>query len=158
MLGWVKGKPEFEMDALCSDVFVEILMPSLFPDAIEEINYHKKKEARVIILSSALNSICRAVSESLGIDGYICTSLEVSDGVLTGLPEGRLCFGEEKLNRLNGYCTSGNIDKSSSWYYSDSISDLPVLSSVGNPVCVNPDRALKKEARKRGWKILRWEN
>jgi phosphoserine phosphatase len=77
---------------------------------------------------------------------------------MTGRPAGRLCYGDEKLNRLNGYCISNNTDQSAIWYYSDSISDLPVLSAVGKPVCVNPDRALKKEALKRGWKILLWQD
>jgi HAD superfamily hydrolase (TIGR01490 family) len=158
LAGWVKGKNEDELKALCSDVFTRVLLPSVFSEAVKEIDNHKKQGANVIILSSALNPICNAMSESLGADGYICSSLEAVDGYLTGQPEGRLCFGDEKLNRLNGYCADGNIDKSVSWYYSDSISDLPVLTFVGNPVCVNPDSELKKEALKRGWKILRWKN
>jgi len=158
LAGWVKGKDEEEMKALCSDVFSRILLPSVFSDAVEEINNHKMLGANVIILSSALNPICSAMSESLGTDGYICSSLEAVDGFLTGQAEGRLCFGEEKLNRITGYCAGCNIDKSLLWYYSDSISDLPVLTFVGNPVCVNPDRELKKEALKRGWKILHWKN
>ncbi len=158
LAGWVKGKNEDELNALCSEVFSRILLPSVFSDAVEEINIHKKQGAKVIILSSALNPICNSMSESLGTDAYICSSLEAEDGYFTGRPAGRLCFGAEKLTRMNGYCNAGNIDKSVSWYYSDSISDLPVLSSVGYPVCVNPDRKLKKEALKRGWKVLRWKN
>ncbi len=158
MVSWVRGKTETELKELCASVFNEVLLPSLFIDAIKEISFHKDRNARVIILSSALDYLCRAISENLGIDGYICSSLEASGGFLTGRPAGRLCFGEEKLNRLNGYCITRNIDKSTSWFYSDSISDLPVLNSVGNPVCVNPDRRLNREATKRGWKILHWEN
>jgi HAD superfamily hydrolase (TIGR01490 family) len=158
MVGWVKGKSEAEMDELCLNVFTEVLFPSLFAEAVTEINMHRENHSKVIILSSALNSICRAMSESLGMDGYICSSLEAKRGYLTGLPAGRLCFGEEKLHRLTGYCAANNMNRADSWYYSDSISDLPVLSSVGNPVCVNPDKALKKEALERGWKILSWKN
>jgi putative phosphoserine phosphatase / 1-acylglycerol-3-phosphate O-acyltransferase len=158
MVGWVKGKTEAEIEKLCSQVFIEVLYPAVFPDAITEINFHKENNVKVIILSSALNYICSAMSESLGMDGYICSSLETNDGFLTGRPTGRLCYGIEKLNRLAGYCITNNVDQSLVWYYSDSISDLPVLSSIGNPVCVNPDRALKNEARKRGWKILCWQN
>ena len=158
MVGWVKGKPESELEELCLHVFREILFPSVFREAIAEINIHKENGGKVIILSSALNSICSAMSESLDLDGYICSALEAKDGYLTGRPAGRVCYGEEKLHRLTGYCTINNLDRSVLWYYSDSISDLPVLSSVGTPVCVNPDRELKKEAIKRGWKILLWKN
>jgi HAD superfamily hydrolase (TIGR01490 family) len=155
---WVKGLSEGDFDKLCFQTFSDVLLPAVYPEAITEINTHKSNGVRVIILSSAVDSICRAVSEKLGMDGYICSSLEVSKGYLTGRPAGRLCYGEEKLNRLIGYCIANNTDQSGLWYYSDSISDLPVLSAVGNPVCINPDRALKKEALKRGWKILQWQD
>jgi HAD superfamily hydrolase (TIGR01490 family) len=158
MVGWVKGRPESEMEELCMHVFSEILFPSVFMEAKREINTHKQNDASVIILSSALNFICSAMSDSLGMDGYLCSSLEATEGFLTGKPDGRICYGEEKLHRLTGYCASNNINQSVLWYYSDSISDLPVLSYVGNPVCVNPDRHLKKEALQRGWKILLWKN
>jgi HAD superfamily hydrolase (TIGR01490 family) len=158
MVSWVKGKSENEMEELCLHVSGEILLPSVFRDAIKEINKHKENDAEVIILSSALKYICRPMSVSLGMNGYICSALESREGVLTGRPAGRLCYGEEKLHRLTGYCAANKIAHSDLWYYSDSISDLPVLSSVGNPVCVNPDRELKREALKRGWKILLWKN
>jgi HAD superfamily hydrolase (TIGR01490 family) len=158
MAGWVKGWSEHDLDNLCLRVFNDVLFPSVYRDAIAEINTHKSNGLKVIILSSALDSICRNISEQLGMDGYICSALEVEEGYLTGRPAGRFCYGDEKLNRLNGYCIANNTDLNSIWYYSDSISDLPVLSAVGNPVCINPDRALKKEAFKRGWKILLWQD
>ena len=158
MVGWVKGKSEAEMEELCRHVSIEVLLPSLYSEAVTEIKIHKAKGVKVIILSSALNAICRVISENLEIDGYIGSSLESKGGYLTGKPAGRLCYGVEKLHRLTGYCSANNINKAALWYYSDSISDLPVLLSVGNPVCVNPDRELRKEALKRGWKILLWQN
>jgi HAD superfamily hydrolase (TIGR01490 family) len=158
MVGWVKGMPEAMMMELSSEVVRKTLKPSVLTDALAEINIHKENNAKVVILSSSLNPICREVSESLGMDGYICSSLEARDGYLTGQPLGRLCFGEEKLNRLTEYCNANNLNQSDSWYYGDSISDLPVLSSVGNPVCVNPERKLKKEAQKRGWKVSFWHH
>jgi HAD superfamily hydrolase (TIGR01490 family) len=157
MVGWVKGRSEAEMEELCQNVFREVLFPSIFREAVTEIKSHQENNAKVMILSTALVPICRAMSVSLGMDGYICSSLEVEKGILTGRPAGRICYGEEKLNRLTGHCAENNIKKSDLWFYSDSISDLSVLCNVGNPVCVNPDRELEREARKRGWKILHWK-
>jgi HAD superfamily hydrolase (TIGR01490 family) len=158
MVTWVKGKPETWIEDLCREACSEILFPSLFSEAVTEVSFHKENNGKVVILSSALIQICSRVSEYLGIDGFICSSLEVKDGYLTGRSVGRMCFGEEKLSRLAEYCSKNTIDLSDSWYYGDSISDLPALESVGNPVCVNPDRKLKKEAQKRGWRILVWKN
>jgi len=158
MVGWVEGWSVADFDRLCQQAINEVLFPSVYSEAVAEINRHKSNGVRVIMLSSALDSICRNVSEQLGMDGYICSSLEVREGHLTGFPAGRLCYGDEKLDRLNGYCKANNTYMSGTWYYSDSISDLPVLSAVANPVCINPDRELKREALKRGWKILPWRD
>jgi HAD superfamily hydrolase (TIGR01490 family) len=156
MVSWVKGIPENSIDDLCSEVFYEVLFPSVYKDAICEIELHKSKNAKVVILSSALTTICRQMAENLNIDDIICSGLEVKNGYMTGRPLGHLCFGEEKAVRLKRYCEIFNFSLSEAWYYGDSISDLHALSVVGNPVCVNPDKKLKKAAKRRGWKIVLW--
>lgn len=156
MVSWVNGIPEKEMNDLCSDVFREILLPSVYSEARSEIKIHKEKNAKLVILSSAVTSICRNMSEHMGMDDILCSDLEVKDGYLTGRPIGHLCFGEEKSIRLKEYCEKNNTRTSEAWYYGDSIADLPALCSVGNPVCINPDKKLRKAAKERGWKILLW--
>ena len=158
MMKWVKGMAEKTMIDLCSEVFSDVLLPSVHPEARSEIKFHKDKNAKVVILSSALTPVCNEMAKNLGMDDIICSDLEVKDGFLTGRPRGRLCFGEEKLVRLKEYCERNNSKTSDAWCYGDSISDLPALSSVGNPVCINPDSKLKKAAKKRGWKILNWHS
>jgi HAD superfamily hydrolase (TIGR01490 family) len=158
MVARVKGKPEDWIEDLCREACSSIILPSIFPEAVTEIRRHKEKNGKVIILSSALHQICGRVSEFLGMDGFLCSSLEVKEGFLTGKAAGRLCFGEEKQLRIMEYCKNNAMNPSESWYYGDSISDLPALGVVGNPVCVNPDRELKNEARKRGWNVLIWNS
>jgi HAD superfamily hydrolase (TIGR01490 family) len=156
MVRWSEGIPEKTMVDLCSDVFRQVLVPSVYKEARFEIETHKAKNAKVIILSSSLTTVCQEMAKYLGMDDSICTELEVRNGYLTGHPVGHLCFGEEKAQRLKGYCEKNNFSTFDAWYYADSISDLPALSSVGNPICVNPDNKLKKTAIRRGWKIVSW--
>ena len=158
MVRWVKGMPENTMNDLCTEVCHKILLPSVYKEALAEIEFHKSKNARIVILSSALKRICSEMAISLKIDDIICSELEVRDGLLTGKPIGRLCYAEEKAIRLLAYCKKHNNSSSESWYYGDSISDLHVLSAVGHPVCVNPDARLRETAEIRGWKILKWKN
>jgi len=106
---------------------------------------------------SALTSVCQEMANNLNIDDIICSELEVYNGKMTGRPVGHLCFGEEKAVRLKEYCEKHNSSRSEAWYYGDSISDLPALNAVGNAVCINPDKKLKKTALKRDWKILYWK-
>ena len=157
MTAWVRGRKESELEELCRIATVELLLPSIHAGAFSEITRHRESGRKTVILSSALDHICRAIAAELGMDDYICSSLEAVDGYLTGRPAGRICFGPEKLSRLTGYCRTEGIDISLSWYYTDAISDLPVLEVVGHPVCVNPDRALRKEALYRGWPVLSWK-
>lgn len=157
MVGWSNGIEEKAMNDLCSEVCLNILIPSVYREAIDEIKSHKSKNARVVILSSALTCICRRMSAWLKTDDIICSELEVLNGHLTGRPVGRLCFGEEKAVRLAAYCEKYKYPASSVWYYGDSISDLPALEAAGHPVCINPDRALRKIAAAREWEIFRWK-
>jgi HAD superfamily hydrolase (TIGR01490 family) len=158
MVRWVKGMPENIMNDLCIEVCHKTLLPSVYREALAEIEFHKLKNARIVILSSALRGICVEMAKSLKVDDIICSELEVSEGLLTGRPTGRLCFDIEKAIRLMAYCEKHKLSPLDSWYYGDSISDLPALSKVGHPVCVNPDTRLRKIAIKKDWKILKWEN
>jgi HAD superfamily hydrolase (TIGR01490 family) len=156
MVSWAKGMQVETMNDLCTEVLREVLVPSVYKEAVAEIKIRKNNNAKLVILSSALTPICRGMAKHLEMDDIICSELEVTNGILTGSPIGHLCFGIEKAARLKEYCEKNNTNTSEAWYYGDSISDLAALKSVGNPVCVNPDRKLRKEAIQRGWKILWW--
>jgi HAD superfamily hydrolase (TIGR01490 family) len=157
MVSWVKGIPENSIVDLCSEVLQKVLLPSVYKEAVSEIEFHKSKNANVVLLSSALTTVCQEMAIHLNIDDIICSELEVKNGYLTGRPIGHICYGEEKSIRLLEYCKRNNSSPSDAWYYGDSISDLQALNAVGNPVCVNPDKKLKKAAIKRGWKVLSWK-
>ncbi len=158
MVTWVQGMSEKTMVDLCSKVFHKVLLPSIYTEARSEIKFHKEKNAKVVILSSALKPICREMAKNLLMDDIICSDLEVYNGYLTGQPRGHICFGNEKTLRLKDYCEKNNTEASTAWYYADSISDLSALSCVGNPVCINPDKRLKKAALRKSWKILWWNS
>jgi HAD superfamily hydrolase (TIGR01490 family) len=158
MVSWVMGIPEKTIADLCYKVFNQDLLPSVYTEAITEIGIHKTRNAKVVILSSALSTICREMAKNLNFDDIICSELEVKDGYMTGFPVGHLCFGQEKAVRLKEYCITNNSSPSDAWYYGDSVSDLPALLSVGHPVCVNPDHKLKQTAIRRDWKIVNWKN
>jgi HAD superfamily hydrolase (TIGR01490 family) len=158
MTGWVKGIPEKTIADLCFEVFRDVLLPSVFEEARAEILFRKENYAKIVMLSSSITYVCNSAAKALEMDDIICSELEVKEGVMTGEPIGRICFGEEKAVRMREYCEKNNAIISDAWYYGDSISDLAALSASGHPVCVNPDNKLKREAQKRGWKILYWSD
>jgi HAD superfamily hydrolase (TIGR01490 family) len=156
MVQWLEGIPLKEINRLSSEVFLKHMICAIPDEARSVIRMHKEKSAAVVILSSALFPVCQAVAGYLNIDDIICTHVETIDGISTGRPSGRLCFGKEKVARLKEYCEKNNSRVENAWYYGDSFSDFPVLQITGNPVCVNPDRKLLKAAKKYKWKVCRW--
>jgi len=151
---WLKGIEEPALNELAFEIFNNILKKSIRPEIVEKIKLHKKSGAQIVILSSSVYPICKAIADHLGIDDIICTRLETSNGIFTGRPDGSFCFNEEKVERLTEYCELNNTSLESTWYYGDSDADLPALRIVGNPVCVDPDRKLRRKALLNGWEII----
>ncbi|MDT4988972.1 MAG: hypothetical protein QOI74_3066 [Micromonosporaceae bacterium] len=81
------------------------------------------------------------------------TVAEVRDGRYTGRLVGDLMHGPAKAAAITGLATLEGLDLARCAAYSDSINDIPMLSAVGHAVAVNPDAALRSEARRRGWEI-----
>ena len=156
MTGWLKGVPAETIKSLCSRVTGDALIPSVFPAPRLEIDKHRMEGASVVILSSALSQICIEMADYLGIDDVLCSEIEIVNGYCTGFLKGPPCFGEEKMKRLRSYCEINNNKTDKSWYYGDSIHDLPALSVAGHPVCINPDRKLRKTAMEKKWEIQYW--
>jgi HAD superfamily hydrolase (TIGR01490 family) len=151
---WLKGRTVNEVDHLSEQIVNSHLLGAVRPEIFSEIELHKANNAEIVILSSVIIQICKPLACRLGVDNQICTTMEVIDGIFTGLPEGKFCFDEEKRIRLIEYCKEKNYKPGEAFYYGDSIADFPALEVVGNPVCVSPDRKLALIARKRKWRIL----
>jgi HAD superfamily hydrolase (TIGR01490 family) len=156
MVGWVEGLPEKTIPELSSEITTQILLPSIRKEVLQEINFHRENKAGVVILSSALRPVCQEIAEYLRLDDVLCSDLEVVNGHYTGRPVGHMCFGGEKAKRLTEYCIKNGANAEEAWYYGDSFTDLPALSTAGHPVCINPDKKLKKTALKKKWLIYQW--
>ncbi len=156
---WVarfSGWSEEEMQNMTDHWFASMVEPTIRDNAAESIREHNNKGAQTVILSAATRFICEPVQHRLNMDHTLCTELEIRNGEFTGHIIGGYNHGEEKLRSAVDYCNKNGYDLGSAWYYADSISDLPVLERVQHPMCVTPDRLLRKIARKRGWQILDW--
>ncbi len=86
---------------------------------------------------------------------YCSTEVEVIDGTYTGKVLGIPALGEGKLTKVKEWMTQNNIGSfDKTFFYSDSINDLPLLSAVNKPIAVNPDNFLREECQKRSWEII----
>jgi HAD superfamily hydrolase (TIGR01490 family) len=153
---WLKGLTVEEVSDLSENVVNKYLVDAIRPEIYSEIKIHREQNAEIVILSSVMSDICRSLGPHLGIDKFICTNMEAVDGVHTGFPEKSFCFNDEKRVRLIEYCKIMNYNLGDVYYYGDSVSDIPALEVVGHPVCVVPDKRLKRVANKNGWRICSW--
>ncbi len=154
MMKWLKGLKEEDVITLAEKHIVPEMKKLIRPEIVEEITYHRRKNARLVILSSALPYLCNPIAEYLAMDDVVCSHLETDNGFFTGRSVGQLVFGPEKNVRMKKYCTQNNCSMESTWYYGDAYTDRFILESVGHPVCVKPEMKLRWLAKRRGWKII----
>jgi len=156
LVTWLEGVREAELDDLVRELFADHLS-GVIPDEIyHEMQMHREKGAWLVILSASMPPVCHAFARHFEMDDVICSKMELNNGYYTGKVSGRFCYGDEKLVQMNLYCQNSHCLLEKSYFYSDSVSDLPALERVGHPICVNPDKALMKVARQRGWEIRSW--
>jgi HAD superfamily hydrolase (TIGR01490 family) len=151
------GVPERRLRRMVPDLLAGIL-PRIYPQMIEEVRWHQDAGRPTFIVSAAGDGIVALLAGVLDMDGGIGTRYEVdADGNYTGMLDGGLTYGPGKVAPMRRFAEQHGIDLESSWAYSDSASDLPMLELVGNPVAVNPDGELGRLARLRGWRVMRFE-
>ncbi len=150
------GKPEEDMVAKCTHWYETEIRHTIASQARAAVADHRGRGERVLLLTSATPYIAEPLAETLGLDGVICTRLEVVGGRFTGKVVRPICYGEGKVAHAEAWAEKQSIDLRATTFYSDSYTDLPMLERVGRPVVVNPDPRLLRAARRRGWPILDW--
>lgn len=161
LLGEVKqafqGISARELARLTPEVLVGLL-PRIYPQMLDEVHAHQDAGRSTFIVSAAGDELVQLLARILYMDGGIGTAYEVGeDGLFTGELGGPFMYGEGKVEAMRRFAAQHEIDLGQSWAYSDSVSDLPMLRAVGNPVIVNPDAELSRIAREQGWRVLRFE-
>lgn len=126
-------------------------------EARERIEMHRRQGDLVALLTSATHFLSIPVARALAVEHILCTEVEVDAGLLTGRTIEPVCYGVGKVSRAEQFAAQYEIDLASSYFYSDSISDLPMLERVGHPRVVNPDPRLRRVALARGWSYETWK-
>lgn len=127
----------------------------VFAQGLERIHWHKRQNHLVVLVTGGADFIVEPLANWLGAD-LIAAKLEEFEGRFTGKLVGEILVGEGKAKAIKDYASKIGVDLKASYAYGDSISDAPMLSLVGQPVAVNPDRRLRKLATQNGWEIAIW--
>ena len=153
MLQLTKGWDRAQVERLVEDVILDVIDPYVYAEALDLMELHRSEGRRVYIVSSSPEEVVRPLARHFGVSGVIATRAAIGpDGLYTGELE-FYAYGEGKAEAVRAMAERSGIDLTKSFAYSDSVTDLPLLQAVGNPVAVNPDKELRKAAEEHGWPI-----
>jgi HAD superfamily hydrolase (TIGR01490 family) len=130
------------------------VLPRLYPQMLERAYAHQDAGRLVYIVTAASQEMADLLAHVLAFDGGLGSRSEIVDGRYTGRAAGPFNYREGKVLSMRELARSEAIDLDSSYAYSDSESDLPMLRAVGHAVVVNPDADLRRIALEEGWEIL----
>lgn len=143
-----------ELAELHQQFLEEMIQPLRLPQAEALIAEHQQRGDVVAITTSTNRFITQPIAELLKVEHLMATELEIIDNRYSGRTLGQPCYREGKVHHLEQWMKDKPYDLKNSYFYSDSINDLPLLSVVDNPVAVDPDPDLEAHAREQGWAVI----
>jgi HAD superfamily hydrolase (TIGR01490 family) len=154
-MAFVRGKDEAAMVADCIGWYRDAVRPYVFPAMAAQVAAHREAGHVLAILTSATRYLAEPLGADLGIEHHLVTQLIVRDGRFTGEVVQPVCYGRGKVYWAERFAAEHGVDLAASFFYTDSITDLPLLDRVGHPRVVHPDPRLRRLAQRRGWQVLR---
>ena len=151
-----RGLEVAEMKALATKMFEDYIRPKIFSEAVSQIQEHKDEGIDVVLVTGSLDFVVQPIADYLGVDTVLAPQLREENGQFAGELTTEPLIGEEKARAVRSYADQHEISLEESYAYGDSGSDLPMLECVGNPVAVNPSKALHQKALESGWEIHEW--
>ena len=154
-LAWIRGREEAGVRADCDGWYARVIRPYLYPAMAATVAAHRRAGHVPVILTSATRYLAQPLAADLGIEHLLVTQLLVRDGRFTGEAVRPVCYGDGKTYWAERFAAAHDMDLARSYFYTDSITDLPLLERIGEPRVVNPDPRLGRVAARRGWPIVR---
>jgi putative phosphoserine phosphatase/1-acylglycerol-3-phosphate O-acyltransferase len=125
------------------------------PYANQVIDGHRAEGRKVVLATTTPRDLIEPFAELMGFDDVIATTYAVdADGCYTGELDGQYVWSRGKRDAVKRWADEHGVDLAGSYAYSDSVFDEPLLASVGNPFCVNPDWRLRLMAAARRWPVM----
>ncbi|MDQ4130713.1 MAG: HAD-IB family hydrolase [Actinomycetota bacterium] len=153
LLQMTTGWDAERVQEILREALEDVIVPLVYQEALELFEEHRSNSRDLWLVSSSGEEIVRPIAEYLGVPNVIASRAHV-DG--SGCFDGTLefyAYGPHKATGLRQVASARGYDLTRCYSYSDSVTDLPMLSAVGHPVAINPDRELRAAAKAMGWPI-----
>ncbi len=149
--------PRRELDAWHADFMATRVLPIITAPARALVQRHQDEGALVAIVTATNSFVTKPIAREFGVTHLLATEPEEVNGVFTGNVAGTPCFREGKVARVTEWLAAQGRrveEFAQSYFYSDSLNDLPLLAHVSNPVAVDPDDTLARHAHLHGWPVI----
>lgn len=149
------GMEMSRLESYVDEQMAPFVKDRLSPEALARIEEHRAAGHTTVLLTGVIRPLTRPLEDLF--DVIVAAELATdAHGVCTGFLTSPPMVGESRSAWLRHYAELHGIDLSKSFAYADSHVDLPMLTTVGNPVAVQPDVGLLRAARKNGWSVVDW--
>ncbi|SDU89099.1 HAD-superfamily subfamily IB hydrolase, TIGR01490 [Microlunatus sagamiharensis] len=150
-----RGLDLAELEQRVDTTMNDFILSRVAPDALQRIEEHRAAGHTTILITGAVSVLTRPLRELF--DVILAAELGTdAEGRATGFLKTPPLVGESRSAWLRHYASLHGVDLTKSFAYADSHSDLPMLSTVGNPVAVSPDISLMRAAQRNQWSIVEW--
>lgn len=158
MLGLLQLGSHDELSLWHKEYMTQVILPAILPQALDLVSGHHKRGGLCAIVTATNAFVTGPIATAMGFEHLVATIPQRnSAGHYTGRIHGTPSFQAGKIVRVREWLDTLGMrldDFDESWFYSDSINDLPLLEVVTHPVATNPSPALRTTADNRGWRIL----
>ena len=152
ILKQMKGRTYEEMDRLAEDYYNNMIKPNMIEPVVTELRRLQSEGYGIYVISAGYDIYLKYFVKDFKVDGLLSTKIEFKDGVCTGRFDGQDCMFDYKIDYINSMIKGDH----SQWLaFSDSITDLPMLELVGNPVVISRGKS-QTWAEKKGFKQIIW--
>ncbi|NJQ07003.1 HAD family hydrolase [Streptomyces lonarensis] len=152
-LSIVRGHRVSELMSIGEEIYDEYLADRMWPGTRALAQAHLDAGQQVWLVTAAPVETATIIARRLGFTGALGTVAESVAGVYTGRLAGEPLHGPAKAVAIDALAAGEGLDLDRCAAYSDSANDIPMLSLVGHPYAINPDRTLRAHARERGWRL-----
>ncbi|HEK1683978.1 TPA: HAD family hydrolase [Pseudomonas putida] len=143
-----------QLDQWHRDFMRDCIEPIILPKALALLQQHREAGDKLVIITATNRFVTAPIARRLGVRTLLATECERDGERYTGRSTDIPCFREGKVTRLKRWMLENGYDLEGSYFYSDSLNDLPLLEQVTHPVAVDPDPKLREEAERRGWPVV----
>lgn len=156
-LSAIAGKSEAELDSW-RQRFMQTRVEAMILEAAWPLLRQHEDNGDLVVIVTATNAfVTEPIAQRLGVKNLIACEVEKIAGRYTGRSIGIPSFKEGKIIRVNAWLAEMGkslADFDRSYFYSDSLNDLPLLNIVTDPIAVDPDEILRAHALARDWPII----